>query len=66
MIAKTKKTIDTKKARSEVVDLKKTLLNFKFQKSIGQLENVSQIKKTRKKISQLKTTNMDHTKKCRK
>ena len=55
MIAKTKKTNDTKKARSEVVDLKKTLLNLKFQKSIGQLEKTAEIKKTRRKISQLKT-----------
>ena len=56
MIAKTKKTNDTKKARSEVVDLKKTLLNLKFQKSIGQLEKTAEIKKTRRKISQLKTS----------
>ena len=55
MIAKTKKTNDTKKTRSEVVDLKKTLLNLKFQKSIGQLEKTAEIKKTRRKISQLKT-----------
>jgi len=56
MIAKTKKNNDTKKARSEVVDLKKTLLNLKFQKSIGQLEKTAEIKKTRRKISQLKTS----------
>ena len=56
MMAKTKKTIDTKKARSEVVDLKKTLLNLKFQKSIGQLEKTAEIKKTRRKIAKLKTT----------
>ena len=55
MIAKTKKTNDTKKIRSEVVDLKRTLLNLKFQKSIGQLEKTAEIKKTRRKISQLKT-----------
>ncbi len=55
-MAKSKKQIDTKNSRSQIIDLKKTLLNLKFQKSIGQLENVSQIKKTRKKISQLKTT----------
>ena len=54
MINKSKKTIDIKKLRSEVVDLKKTLLNLKFQKSIGQLEKTSEIKKTRKKISELK------------
>ena len=55
MIAKTKKTIDTKKARSEVVDLKKTLLNLKFQKSTGQLEKTSEIKNVRVKIARLKT-----------
>ena len=45
-----------KELKSEIVILKRSLMNLKFQKSTGQLENVSQIKKTRKKISQLKTT----------
>mgnify|MGYP001339688750 CR=1 FL=1 len=55
MITKTKKSTDIKKVRSELIDLKKTLLNLKFQKSIGQLEKTSEIKNTRRKISQLKT-----------
>ena len=49
------KNIDNKKIRLEIIGLKKILLNFKFQKSTGQLEKTSEIKKTRKKISRLKT-----------
>ena len=41
--------------RSEVVNLKKTLMNLKFQKSTGQLEKTSQIKNTRVKIARIKT-----------
>jgi len=44
-----------KELRSEVVILKKTLLNLKFQKSTGQLEKTSDIKNTRVKIARLKT-----------
>jgi len=55
MIDKLKNKKDVKKLRSEIIDLKKTLLNFKFQKSTGQLEKTSEIKKTRRKIAQLKT-----------
>ena len=55
MIKKTKENKDLQKIRSEVIDLKKTLLNFQFQKSTGQLEKTSNIKKTRKNIAQLKT-----------
>jgi len=50
-----KKNIDNKKIRSEISGLKKSLLNFKFQKSTGQLEKTSEIRKVRKKISRLKT-----------
>ena len=39
---------------SEIVVLKKSLLNLKFQKSTGQLEKTSEIKKTRRKIASLK------------
>ena len=48
------KKIDNKKLRSEINGLKKSLLNFRFQKSTGQLEKTSEIKKTRKKIARLK------------
>ena len=51
----TKKNTDIKKIKSEINGLKKSLLNFKFQKSTGQLEKTSEIKKTRKKIARLKT-----------
>tara|TARA_B110000438_G_C15518268_1_gene523013 strand:+ start:411 stop:608 length:198 start_codon:yes stop_codon:yes gene_type:complete len=47
--------IDSKKLRSEISNLKRSLLNFKFQKSTGQLEKTSEIRKVRKKIAVLKT-----------
>ena len=46
---------DKNKILAEIADLKKNILNFKFQKSTGQLEKTSDIKKSRKKIAQLKT-----------
>tara|TARA_B110000196_G_scaffold277875_1_gene256660 strand:- start:302 stop:499 length:198 start_codon:yes stop_codon:yes gene_type:complete len=49
------KKIDLKKIRSEINGLKKSLLNFRFQKSTGQLEKTAEIKKIRKKIARLKT-----------
>ena len=44
-----------KEFKSEVVTLKKTLMNLKFQKSTGQLEKTSEIKNVRVKIARLKT-----------
>lgn len=49
------KNIDNKKMKSEINDLKKSLLNYRFQKSSGQLEKTSEIRKARKKIARLKT-----------
>ena len=49
------KKIDLKKIKSEIEDLKKSLLNLKFQKATGQLEKTSEIKKIRRKIASLKT-----------
>tara|TARA_B110000438_G_scaffold296945_1_gene342452 strand:- start:386 stop:583 length:198 start_codon:yes stop_codon:yes gene_type:complete len=49
------KKIDLKKIRLEISGLKKSLLNFRFQKSTGQLEKTAEIKKIRKKIARLKT-----------
>ena len=40
---------------SELVDFQEALQNLIFQKSMQQLEDLSQIKKTRKKIARLKT-----------
>tara|TARA_X000000368_G_scaffold128793_1_gene101280 strand:- start:378 stop:569 length:192 start_codon:yes stop_codon:yes gene_type:complete len=44
-----------KSLKSEVLLLKKSLINLKFQKSTGQLEKTSEIKNTRVKIARLKT-----------
>tara|TARA_B100000579_G_C22289637_1_gene602078 strand:+ start:128 stop:328 length:201 start_codon:yes stop_codon:yes gene_type:complete len=55
MIDKKNKNNDVSKLRSEVVDLKKNLMNLKFQKSTGQLEKTAEIKKTRLKIARIKT-----------
>ena len=49
------KISDNKKIRNEINDLKKSLLNFRFQKTTGQLEKTSEIRKARKKIARLKT-----------
>ena len=53
MTDKLKKT-DIKKTKDEIFNLKKTLMNYNFQKSTGQLEKTAEIKKTRKKIARLK------------
>ena len=49
------KKLDLKKIKSEIEDLKKSLLNLKFQKATGQLEKTSELKKIRRKIAILKT-----------
>ena len=46
---------DMSKMREEVVNLKRNLMNLKFQKSTGQLEKTAEIKKIRLKIARLKT-----------
>ena len=51
----TSKKINLKSLRLDIKSLKKSLLNFKFQKSTGQLEKTSEIKKARRKIASLKT-----------
>ena len=54
-MSKKTKIQDLTKNRSEIIMLKKSLLNYNFQKSSGQLEKTSEIRKTKKKIAQLKT-----------
>jgi len=44
-----------KEIKSEIVILKKSLMNLKFQKTTGQLEKTSEIKNVRHKIARLKT-----------
>ena len=53
MIKKSIKPQDPKKIMQEITDLKKMLLNYRFQKSSGQLEKTSEIKITRRKIAAL-------------
>ena len=44
------KKLDLKKIKSEIEDLKKSLLNLKFQKATGQLEKTSELKKSTKRV----------------
>tara|TARA_B100000575_G_C22772850_1_gene458824 strand:- start:322 stop:516 length:195 start_codon:yes stop_codon:yes gene_type:complete len=44
---------DSKKIILEIDELKKNLLNYRFQKSSGQLEKTGEIKKTKRKIASL-------------
>ena len=55
MVKKINKLSDAKKLIIELNSVRKSLLNFRFQKATGQLEKTSQIKKSRKKIAQLLT-----------
>ena len=55
MINKKQNSNNLSKMRAEVVDLKRNIMNLKFQKSTGQLEKTAEIKKTRIKIARLKT-----------
>ena len=55
MIDKNVKNKDIFKIKEDILSLKKSLINFNFQKSTGQLEKTSEIKKTRLKIARLKT-----------
>ena len=49
------KKIDIIKTRSEINKLRISLVNFRFQKSTGQLEKTAQIRKVRRKIAFLLT-----------
>tara|TARA_B100002052_G_C15595716_1_gene468685 strand:+ start:294 stop:503 length:210 start_codon:yes stop_codon:yes gene_type:complete len=55
MIKKIEKNKDLSKIKEEILNLKKSLINFNFQKSTGQLEKTAIIRKTRRNIAQLKT-----------
>ncbi len=56
-----KTTNNYKKNQDEIINLKKNLLNLRFQKFSGQLEKTSQIKNTKKKIAQLMTKISNNT-----
>tara|TARA_B100000674_G_C37745572_1_gene870972 strand:+ start:747 stop:971 length:225 start_codon:yes stop_codon:yes gene_type:complete len=55
MINKKESTKNISKLKSEILDLKKNILNLNFQKSSGQLEKTHNLKKAKKNIAQLKT-----------
>ena len=55
MAKKSKKIDDFQQLIKKVNSLRKDLLNLRFQKTTGQLEKTSEIKKVRKKISQTLT-----------
>lgn len=55
MAEKEKVVSPTNELNSELVDSQGALQNLIFQKSMQQLEDLSQIKKTRKKIARIKT-----------
>ena len=55
MNKKVNKSSDINKIKEEILSLKKSLINLYFQKSSGQLEKTSNIKKTKRDISRLKT-----------
>ena len=50
-----KKNGQLNELKAELIDFQDALQNLVFQKSMQQLEDLSQIKKTRKKIARLKT-----------
>ena len=55
MAKKSNQNKDSQKLINEVNSLRKNLLNFRFQKTTGQLEKTSEIRKTRRKIAQVLT-----------
>ena len=55
MLEDKENTIQVSELKSQLVDCQDSLQNLVFQKSMQQLEDLSQIKKTRKKIARLKT-----------
>ena len=55
MIKKLENTKDINKIKEEIINLKKSLINFNFQKSTGQLEKTHNIRKAKKDIARLKT-----------
>ena len=49
------KTGQISELKTQLIDCQDSLQNLVFQKSMQQLEDLSQIKKTRKKIARIKT-----------
>lgn len=49
------KEMSYEEVKRKLVDLKEAFFNLRFQHTIGQLENSSKLKKTRRDIARLKT-----------
>ena len=62
MNKKSTKSLDLMKTKTELNGLRKNLMNYSFQKSTGQLEKTSNIKKTRRKIASLMTKMNNYSK----
>ena len=54
MVSKSKNT-NNQKIQSEINQLKKSLLNFRFQKANGQAKSPTKVKDAKKSIARLKT-----------
>ena len=50
-----KNSVQISELQNQLTDSQESLQNLVFQKSMQQLEDLSQIKKTRKKIARIKT-----------
>ena len=55
MLEDKEKTGQISELKTQLIDCQDSLQNLVFQKSMQQLEDTSQIKKTRKKIARIKT-----------
>ena len=55
MIKNNEKLKDKNKIQEEILSLKKSIMNFNFQKSTGQLEKTSNLRKSKKDLARLKT-----------
>ena len=49
------KKLDTKEFKTKIADSRKELLNLRFKKRSGQLDNSSEFKKNRRNIARLMT-----------
>ena len=49
------KKLDTKEVKTKIADSRKELLNLRFKKRSGQLDNSSEFKKIRRNIARLMT-----------
>ena len=56
MAKKPSKSIDIKEITTKISNARKELMNLRFKKTSGQLENTSQFRKIRREVARLLTT----------